>query len=124
MVATFEIEPVDAIEIAVHYSMISDRHISDIFHLFYTLKRLQDQELIDEFVQIPDKGAVTFLKMNEPRYKKINGQWKKQPPYNIPDNRLHTLIEAVDVWTAEEKQKVRDYYKGYHGNTTKNFRNI
>lgn len=116
ILAKFTVEPIEALGYCLYESMISNKNVSDLFHIFYTLKKLQDDDFISDFVEIPDEGGILFLKMNEPRYKLFDdGSYLKQGKYLISDQRLEFLISKVDVWTELEKQQAKTYYKSYHG---------
>ena len=96
-------------------SMTTDREISDLFHLFATLRNLQDQDLIEDFVEMGEAGKLQFLQMNEPRYKYSRGKWKKQEGYKIPKSRLKEVTSKVTIWGIEKQQNAESYYKAYHG---------
>lgn len=127
VVTTLKVNPIEDLGWVLHQSIIGDKIISDLFHFLHTLKKMQDQGFIKSFVKMPPEGGIWFLKMNEIRYKKIQGKWRTQNPYNVSDNRIDLLYQNIrifDHWDQEKKQAAKTHYKNFHGIVTKTIRNI
>lgn len=127
VLAKFIVEPEDQIGQVLHESMLGDRVISDAFHFFFTLNKMQEEEFIEEFVTIPKKFGIWFLKMNEPVYKYVGGKWLTQDAYRVSQERLSQLFEKFPVmrnWTDEEKLLAKRYYRDYYGIVAKNQGNL
>ena len=124
ILAQFNIDPIENLGHVLHLSILGDKVISDIFHFFYTLRKMQDQGFIEEYVEIPPQGGIWFLKMNETRYKYINGKWETQKPYRVSKQRLDFLLEKLPIcseWSPEEKRLAKRYYTDYHERIAKTF---
>lgn len=127
MVIKFLIEPIENLGLVLHESILGDKIISDIFHFCYTLKEMSDLGFIEEIADISSKGGIWFLKMNETRYKHINGRWHTQERYLVSEERLDQLFNALETfkeWSPTERNLAKHYYYTYHGNIAEKFRKI